>query len=218
MKRGRRIRTAVLISGAGSNLQALIDAAASEDCPFQIVLVIANVPGAGGLARAARAGIPAHVLDHKAYDGREPFDAAIDALLRAHHIELACLAGFMRILTAGFIAGWSGRLLNIHPSLLPSFRGLHVHEQALAAGVKLHGCTVHHVVPDLDAGPIIAQAAVRVLPGDTAGTLAARVLAREHRLYPTAVAQIACGLLGEAAAAVPADDDADLFSPLFRPA
>jgi phosphoribosylglycinamide formyltransferase 1 len=201
----RRIRTAVLISGSGSNLQALMDAAKAPDCPYEIVLVISNRAEAGGLARAQAAGIKALTIAHKAFDTREAFDAAIDVALRAARIELVCLAGFMRILTADFIGRWTGRLINIHPSLLPSFRGLHTHQQALDAGVKLHGCTVHHVVPELDAGPIIAQAALPVLPDDTPETLAARLLPLEHKLYPEAAKAVANSILDQPTISLPAN-------------
>jgi phosphoribosylglycinamide formyltransferase 1 len=185
-------RVAVLISGGGSNLQALIEAARDPAYPAVISRVIANVAGVKGLERAAAAGIPTQVIDHKAYPSRDAFDAALDADLRAHGTEIVALAGFMRILTPGFVAGWRGRMLNIHPSLLPSFKGLHTHQRALDAGCLIHGCTVHLVEPELDDGPILAQAAVPVLPGDTAESLAARVLVQEHRIFPAALAAL-CG-------------------------
>ena len=188
-----RLRAGVLISGRGSNLQALIDACGDPGYPAEIALVISNNAAAKGLARAARAGIPMRVVEHRGFPTREAFDAALDDALREHCVELVCLAGFMRVLTPGFVAGWRDRLINIHPSLLPAFRGLHTHERALDAGVRLHGCTVHFVSPEVDAGPIIVQAAVPVLPGDDAETLAARVLAAEHRCYPLAVKLIAQG-------------------------
>ena len=188
-----RLRAGVLISGRGSNLQALIDACGDPGYPAEIALVISNNAAAKGLARAARAGIPTRVVEHRSFPTREAFDAALDDALREHGVGLVCLAGFMRVLTPGFVAGWRDRLINIHPSLLPAFRGLHTHERALDAGVRLHGCTVHFVSPEVDAGPIIVQAAVPVLPGDDAETLAARVLAAEHRCYPLAVKLIAQG-------------------------
>ena len=188
-----RLRAGVLISGRGSNLQALIDACGDPGYPAEIALVISNNAAAKGLARAARAGIPTRVVEHRGFPTREAFDAALDDALREHGVGLVCLAGFMRVLTPGFVAGWRDRLINIHPSLLPAFRGLHTHERALDAGVRLHGCTVHFVSPEVDAGPIIVQAAVPVLPGDDAETLAARVLAAEHRCYPLAVKLIAQG-------------------------
>jgi phosphoribosylglycinamide formyltransferase-1 len=186
-----RLRVAVLISGRGSNLQALLDATAQENFPAEIALVISNVADAFGLQRAALAGVPSGVIDHKAFADRAAFDQALDERLRADRIELICLAGFMRLLTARFTEAWQGRLINIHPSLLPSFKGVHTHAQALAAGVKLHGCTVHQVTAALDDGPIIAQAAVPVLPDDDENSLAERVLAAEHLLYPTALALLA---------------------------
>jgi phosphoribosylglycinamide formyltransferase 1 len=180
-----KLKVAVLISGRGSNLQALIDACADERFPAQIVLVISNVAGAQGLERARRAGIMTEVIAHTDYDHRESFDAAMDASLAKAGTELICLAGFMRILGDGFVRKWQGRLINIHPSLLPSFKGVAVHEQAIAAGVKISGCTVHYVISELDSGPAIAQAAVAVRDDDTAESLAHRVLQAEHRLYPS---------------------------------
>ena len=190
-----RRRVAVLISGGGSNLQALLDAAAAPDHPAAITLVVSNVEGAFGLQRAARAGVPATCLDHRGFADRTAFDAALDAILREAGIELVCLAGFMRILTAGFVARWHDRLLNIHPSLLPAFPGLHTHARALAAGVRIHGCTVHLVRAALDDGPILVQGIVPVMEGDEEATLAARVLEVEHRCYPLALAGLASGRL-----------------------
>lgn len=190
-----RRRVAVLISGGGSNLQALLDAAAAPDHPAAITLVVSNVEGAFGLQRAARAGVPATCLDHRGFADRAAFDAALDAILREAGIELVCLAGFMRILTAGFVARWHDRLLNIHPSLLPAFPGLHTHARALAAGVRVHGCTVHLVRAALDDGPILVQGIVPVMEGDEEATLAARVLEVEHRCYPLALAGLASGRL-----------------------
>ena len=190
-----RRRVAVLISGGGSNLQALLDAAAAPDHPAAITLVVSNVEGAFGLQRAARAGVPATCLDHRGFADRAAFDAALDAILREAGIELVCLAGFMRILTAGFVARWHDRLLNIHPSLLPAFPGLHTHARALAAGVRIHGCTVHLVRAALDDGPILVQGIVPVMEGDEEATLAARVLEVEHRCYPLALAGLASGRL-----------------------
>jgi phosphoribosylglycinamide formyltransferase-1 len=189
----RKVRTAVLISGRGSNLASLIEAAAAPDYPAEIVLVISNKADAGGLAIAKRAGIPTKVIPHKQFGSREDFDAVIDAGLREADVSLVCEAGFMRIHSEWFVQRWEGRLLNIHPSLLPAFPGIHVHEQALAAGVEISGCTVHFIVHELDSGPIIAQAAVPVLPTDTPETLAARVLVEEHKLYPAAVRLVAEG-------------------------
>lgn len=188
-----RVKVGVLVSGRGSNLQALLDACAAADFPAEIAVVISNIPGAYALERAERAGVATQVIPHRDYASREAFDAAVDAALRAAGVELVCLAGFMRLLTPGFTEGWRDRLINIHPSLLPAFRGLHTHERALAAGVRLHGCTVHIVRPELDDGPIIVQGAVPVLEGDTADSLAARVLEVEHRIYPLALRLMAEG-------------------------
>ncbi len=190
----QRRRAAVLISGGGSNLQALVDAAAAPDFPAGVVLVLSNDPGAYGLERAAKAGVPRRAIDHRPYAGdRAAFEAALDAALRDVGAELVCLAGFMRVLTPPFVEAWRDRLLNIHPSLLPAFRGLHTHARALAAGVRVHGCTVHLVRPELDDGPILVQGAAPVLPGDTEATLAARVLGLEHRCYPLALRLLASG-------------------------
>jgi phosphoribosylglycinamide formyltransferase-1 len=188
-----RRRVAVLISGRGSNMASLIEAARDPAYPAEIVLVVSNRPDAGGLERARAAGIATAVIDHKRHPDRESFDAALDQTLREHAIEIVCLAGFMRILTPGFVEAWAGRMLNIHPSLLPEFKGTDTHRRALAAGVARHGCTVHFVTPELDSGPIVAQAEVPVLPDDTEDTLAARVLAQEHLLYPRALALVASG-------------------------
>jgi phosphoribosylglycinamide formyltransferase, formyltetrahydrofolate-dependent len=186
-------KVGVLVSGRGSNLQALLDAAADPAFPAEIALVVSNVPGAYALERAAKAGVPTRVIPHKGFPSREAFDDAVDAALRAAGVEIVCLAGFMRLLTKGFVEGWAGRLINIHPSLLPSFKGLHTHARALEAGVKLHGCSVHLVTPDLDDGPILVQAAVPVLPGDDEDSLAARVLEQEHKAYPLALKLVATG-------------------------
>jgi phosphoribosylglycinamide formyltransferase-1 len=188
-----KLRLGVLISGRGSNLQALIDAASDPAFPATIALVVSNAADAFGLERARAAAIATAVIDHKAYAGREPFEAALHAALDGAGVDLVCLAGFMRLLTAGFVNRWHDRLINIHPSLLPAFRGLHVHEAVLAYGARFSGCTVHFVRPAMDDGPIIAQAAVPVHPDDDADSLAARVLAEEHRLYPLAVRLIAEG-------------------------
>lgn len=190
----RRVRTAVLISGRGSNMVSLIEAARPADFPAEIVLVAANLPDAGGLERARAAGIRTASVDHRPFGkDREAFERALDEVLRVEQIELVVLAGFMRVLTPWFVTRWQGRLLNIHPSLLPDFRGTHTHARALEAGVSEHGCTVHFVVPELDAGPIISQAKVPVLPGDDEATLAARVLEQEHKLYPEALRLVASG-------------------------
>jgi phosphoribosylglycinamide formyltransferase 1 len=188
-----RLKLAVLISGRGSNLQALIDASLEHEFPAEIVRVISNIPGAGGLDRAAAVGIPTAVVPHKDYPDRESFEAALDQEIRSAGTELIALAGFMRLLTEGFVDTWRDLLINIHPSLLPSFKGLHTHERALEAGVRYTGCTVHYVRPAMDEGPIIVQSAIPVLSGDDADTLATRVLAQEHAIYPLAVRLIAEG-------------------------
>lgn len=188
-----RRRVAILISGRGSNMAALIEAAREPDYPAEIVAVISNRPDAAGLAAAAHARIPAHAIDHAGFPDRMSFEQALDDALRAHQADLVCLAGFMRVFTPWFIEQWPGRILNIHPSLLPSFKGTQTHRQALAAGVRIHGCTVHFVVPELDSGPIIAQAAVPVLVGDAEESLAARVLVLEHVLYPEALRLVCDG-------------------------
>ena len=177
----------VLISGSGTNLQALIDAAARGEIPGCIRCVISNRPGVAGLERATRAGIPTEVIDHRAFPGREAFDQALMVRIDAHDPALVVLAGFMRVLTPGFVQHYTGRLINIHPSLLPDFRGLHTHERALEAGVETHGCSIHFVNGELDGGPIIAQARVPVMADDNPQTLAARVQHQEHRLYPQVV-------------------------------
>jgi len=174
-------------------MQALLDACADPAAPAEIVLVLSNVPGAGGLARATRAGVPAEVIDHREYPGREAFERALTERLERADVGLVCLAGFMRLLTAWFVERWRDRLINIHPSLLPAYKGLDTHARALADGVRFTGCTVHFVRPDMDAGPIIVQAAVPVHPGDDADILAARVLAAEHGCYPLALALVASG-------------------------
>lgn len=192
-----KVRTAVLISGRGSNMASLIAAAQGDPAyPAAIALVVSNRPGAGGLARAAEAGVATDAIDHKAFPDRETFERALDARLREAEIELVALAGFMRVLTPWFVTRWEGRLLNIHPSLLPAFRGVDTHARALAAGVAEHGCSVHYVTPELDAGPVIDRETVPVLPGDTAQALAERVLEREHVLYPRALAVAARRLRG----------------------
>jgi phosphoribosylglycinamide formyltransferase-1 len=185
-----RLKVGVLISGRGSNLQALIEACAAPAFPAEIVCVIAN-GAATGLDHAARAGIAHEIIAHRGYADRDAFDHALDAALRRSGAELVCLAGFMRLLTPWLVERWRDRMINIHPSLLPAFPGLHTHERALAAGVRLTGCTVHFVRLEMDSGPIIAQAAVPVLTGDTPDRLAARVLAAEHRIYPLALRLIA---------------------------
>jgi formyltetrahydrofolate-dependent phosphoribosylglycinamide formyltransferase len=190
----RRVRTAILISGRGSNMAALLNAAAEPAYPAEIALVLSNRDDAAGLDFARGRGIPTAVVESRPFGrDREAFERAVEAELNGHGVELVALAGFMRVLTEGFVTRWQDRLVNIHPSLLPAFRGLDTHSRALAAGVRLHGCTVHLVRPGVDDGPILAQAAVPVLPDDTEADLAARVLAQEHRLYPAALAWLAAG-------------------------
>ncbi|HMO30304.1 phosphoribosylglycinamide formyltransferase [Enterovirga sp.] len=188
------LRVAILISGRGSNMASLIEAAREPGYPAKIALVLSNRPQAAGLATAAAAGIPTASLRQRDFPDRDAFDAEIGRVLAAHAIDLVCLAGFMRILTPGLVEAWRGRMLNIHPSLLPLYKGLDTHERALAAGDAEHGCTVHFVVPELDSGPVVAQARVPILPGDDADSLAARVLGAEHALYPKALAEVAASL------------------------
>jgi phosphoribosylglycinamide formyltransferase-1 len=189
-----RKRTAILISGRGSNMAALIEAARDPAFPAEIVLVLSNRADAAGLQRAAEAGVATVVVDHRPYGkDRAAYDAVLQAELERHRIDLVCLGGFMRLFSADFVARWTGRMLNIHPALLPAFKGLDTHARALAAGVREHGATVHFVVPEMDAGPIIAQGAVPVLPDDDEAALATRVLAVEHRIYPLALGLVAAG-------------------------
>ena len=203
-----RMKVAVLISGRGSNLQALLDACAAEDFPAEIVAVISNKAGAQGLERARKAGVAASFIDHTLFDDRETFEKELDAKLKEAGAQLIALAGFMRILTPWFVERWKDRLINIHPSLLPAFRGVHTHERALEQGVRLHGATVHYVRPDMDDGPIIGQAAVPVLPGDDADALSDRVLEAEHVLYPACLKLIAEGKARVTAERVKIDKDA----------
>jgi phosphoribosylglycinamide formyltransferase 1 len=189
-----RKRVAILISGRGANMGALIAAAKNQDYPAEIALVLSNRPEAQGLRRASAEGVATAVVDHTDFgEDREAFERVVQACLESHGIDIVCLAGFMRLFTSSFVSRWNGRMLNIHPALLPSFKGLHTHERALEAGVKIHGATVHFVVPEVDSGPIIAQAAVPVLDDDTPDALAARVLAAELRLYPLALGLVAGG-------------------------
>lgn len=187
------MKLGVLFSGRGSNLAALVEACAAEDYPAEIVIAICNNPGAGGIAVAEKAGIPVQVINHREYDSRDTFDAALDATLREAGVELVCNAGFMRILTDGFVGRWRNHQLNIHPSLLPAFKGLHVHERVLESGARITGATVHFVRAEMDEGPIVAQVAVPVETDDTVETLSARVLEAEHRLYPMAIRLVAEG-------------------------
>jgi phosphoribosylglycinamide formyltransferase-1 len=187
-------RVAVLISGRGSNMEALIEASKAPSYPAEIALVLSNTPEAAGLARAETMGVPTAVVDHRPHGkDRAAFERALQGMLDEHHVELVCLGGFMRLFTPEFVLRWQGRMLNIHPSLLPSFPGLDPHGQALRAGVKISGATVHFVIPETDAGPILVQAAVPVRDDDNVDTLAARVLAVEHRVYPLALALLAAG-------------------------
>ena len=188
-----RLKVGVLISGSGTNLQALIDDCARAESGSEIALVLSNQADAFGLTRAAQAGLPRRVVDHRAYDSRAAFELALSAALEASGVELVCLAGFMLVLTADFVDRWRDRLINVHPSLLPAFKGLDTHARAIEAGVRIAGCTVHYVRPEVDSGPIIVQAAVPVLADDTAESLAARVLREEHRCLPLAVRLIAAG-------------------------
>ena len=206
-------RVAILMSGRGTNMAALIDAARDPAYPAEIALVLSNRPDAAGLRRAAEHGIATSVVDHRAFRGdRGAHEAAIDAALREAGVEIVCLGGYLRLLTPLLVGRWAGRMLNVHPSLLPAFPGLHTHERALAAGVKLHGCTVHLVTEAMDDGPILAQAAVPVLPGDTEEILAARVLAQEHVIYPLALRLSCDGRRSEAS------PGAALLNPLPAPA
>jgi formyltetrahydrofolate-dependent phosphoribosylglycinamide formyltransferase len=207
-----RVRTAILISGRGSNMVALLEAAQAPDFPAEIALVLSNKADAGGLALAAAAGVRTAVVESRPFGRDRPaHEAAVQAELEAHGIRLVCLAGYMRLLTPFLVGRWPARMLNIHPSLLPAFPGLDTHARALAAGVRLHGCTVHWVTEEMDAGPILAQAAVPVLPGDTEAALAARVLAQEHRIYPAALRAAAGG------AVMHPDRSAALANPLPSP-
>ena len=184
-----RARVGILISGRGSNMAALIDAAHAEDCPYEVALVVSNVPDAAGLAYAAANGVPQMALSHVGMK-RAEFDAIVDGALTDARVEYVALAGYMRLLSPGFVARWSGRIVNIHPSLLPAYKGLDTHQRVLDASETRHGCTVHLVTEALDEGPILAQAEVPVLPGDAAEALARRVLIEEHRLYPAALAAL----------------------------
>ena len=211
-----RKRVGVLISGRGSNLQALINACKSRDYTAEIVLVVSNVPQAQGLLRAEAALIPTLTINHKDFPDREAFDATLDAALKEAGVELLCNAGFLRLHTTGFVESWRDRHLNVHPSLLPAFRGLHSHVRAIAAGCKISGCTIHFVRAEMDEGPIVAQAAVPVLADDTVETLALRVLEAEHRLYPHALALVASGAVSvQGERVVDTNDQAQ--APLFSP-
>lgn len=188
-----KLKVGILISGRGSNMAALVEAARDPAFPAEVCCVLSNRPDAKGLDFARERGIPTVLVDHKAYASKVEFEAAVTKALMDHGVDFVCLAGFMRIVSPAFIERWHNRLVNIHPSLLPSYKGLHTHERALADGVKLTGCTVHFVRAEMDVGPIVAQAAVPVLTGDTPDSLASRILTAEHRLYPLAVRLIAEG-------------------------
>ena len=210
----------ILISGRGSNMEALIAARDAGTLPVNIAAVISNRPEARGLETAQRAGIAAHFIDHKGFASREDFDAALAECIEQFSPDLVVLAGFMRILTPAFVRRYEGRLLNIHPSLLPSFPGLHTHQRALDEGVRIHGCTVHFVTPELDHGPVVIQAAVPVIDGDDEDSLAARILVQEHRIYPQAVRWFAEGRLqlvdGKVRIAAELDAGRAFISPVLR--
>ena len=212
-----KLKVGILISGRGSNMAALIRAARATDYPAEIACVVSNRGEAPGLALAAAAGIATAVISHRGHADRETFDRALSVELERHGVELVVLAGFMRIFSPWFPTRWANRVINVHPSLLPCFKGLHVQQQALDAGVRLSGCTVHFVIPDLDAGPIIAQAAVPVLAGDTEETLSARILRQEHRLYPLVVRWFAEGRVAIAEGRVAIRDIPPGAALLFSP-
>jgi phosphoribosylglycinamide formyltransferase-1 len=210
-------RTGILISGRGSNLASLIEACGQPDFPAEIALVISSRPDAGGLEIARSAGIETQTVEHTDYDAREAFDAEIDRILRETDVELVCLAGFMRLLASEFVEAWRDRLINIHPSLLPAYPGVNIHDRIIDDGVRISGCTVHYVRAGMDSGPIIAQVAVPVLSGDTAESLAARVLSAEHKVYPLALRMVANGSVrvsGERVVfSAPERESEPLFSP-----
>lgn len=216
-RRSGRLKVGVLISGRGSNLQALVDACARPEFPARIAVVISNQPDAYGLSRAQEAGIPAVTVDHRRFADRPAFETELTRVLDDHGIELVCLAGFMRLLTPGFVDHWRDRLINIHPSLLPAFKGLDTHARVLGAGVRFTGCTVHFVRAEMDDGPIIIQAAVPVRPGEAEDDLAARVLAAEHQIYPAALALIARGAVRVENKIVVQTGDSDLPETAVNP-
>ena len=218
MSEAPKLRLLVLISGSGSNLQAIIDACANGKLHAEVVAVISNRPGVRGLQRAEQAGINAELLDHKGFDSREDFDAALIERIDKHQPELVILAGFMRILTPAFVRHYAGRMLNIHPSLLPKYQGLNTHQRALDAGDAEHGVSVHYVTEELDGGPVVLQAAVPVLPGDDAASLAARVQIEEHKIYPAVIQWIAEGRLCFDSAQGPLLDGEPLKTPRRWPA
>ncbi|WP_086464680.1 phosphoribosylglycinamide formyltransferase [Oceanibaculum nanhaiense] len=212
-----RLKVAVLISGRGSNLQSLIDACAAADFPAEIVLVLSNKADAYGLVRAEQAGIPTKAISHKDFPDRDSFDAAVHDSIAAAGANFVCLAGFMRLLTPGFVGKWHDRMLNIHPSLLPAFKGLHSHERAIEAGCRFTGCTVHFVRAEMDDGPILVQAAVPIHQDDTPDDLSARVLAAEHRCYPLALRLVAEGRVTIAGMRVLVDGIASPAEPAINP-
>lgn len=214
----RKTRTAILISGRGSNMRSLVAAAQAKDYPAEIVLIVSNRPDAAGIAWAVAQGLRAVVIDHKTFSTRRDFERAVQSALDTHGVELVALAGFMRLMTPEFVEHWHDRMINIHPSLLPSFKGLHTHERAIAAGVKIAGCTVHFVRAEMDDGPIIAQAAVPVLGSDTPETLATRILQAEHQIYPAALRLVAAGNARCDGEKVIIDQDVMEDDPLFSPA
>jgi phosphoribosylglycinamide formyltransferase-1 len=213
-----KARVAILISGRGSNMMALVGAARAADYPAEIALVLSNRPGAAGLARARAQGLAVEAIDHKGFPRREDFEDHLHRRLIENKIDLIACAGFMRLMTASFVERWSGRILNIHPSLLPAFKGLDTHARTLAAGARIAGCTVHFVVPEVDSGPIVAQAAVPVQDSDTPEQLAARILGAEHKLYPYALALVASGAARLAKGRVLLDVSVNLNDVLFSPA
>jgi len=212
-----KLRLAVMISGSGTNLQALIDACADPDYPAEIHVVISNRPDAQGIERAKKASIDAEVIDHTVYEDRETFEEALHGCLKDHRIQLVCLAGFMRILNAEFVNRWRDRMINIHPSLLPSYKGLHTHERAIEDGVRFAGCTIHYVRPEMDNGPILMQTAVPIAADETPESLSAKILPFEHQMYPAAVRMIADGKARVSGGKVVFNDtdmgDAGLISP-----
>jgi phosphoribosylglycinamide formyltransferase-1 len=212
-----RKKVGILISGRGSNMSALVEACAQEGFPAEVAVVISNRPDAAGLKIAADVGVATCAFDHKEYEDRESFEADVGAALEDHGVDIVCLAGFMRLLTAGFVEAWRDRMINIHPSLLPAYPGVSVHERIIDDGVRISGCTVHFVRPEMDTGPIIAQAAVPVLPSDTPEALAARVVASEHRIYPLALRLVADGKVrvsgGRVICGYPETDSPPLYVP-----
>ncbi len=214
-----KLRLAVMISGSGTNLQALIDACADPDYPAEIQVVISNRPDAGGLLRASKAGIKAVVIDHKKFEDRESFEDALHVCLKDHQTQLVCLAGFMRILNAEFVNRWRDRMINIHPSLLPSYKGLNTHARAIEDGVRFSGCTIHYVRPEMDNGPILMQAVIPIAPDETPESLATKTLTYEHQMYPAAVKLIADGNVRISAGKVVFKDtelgETGLISPLI---